>query len=203
MTLAHRYVTPVALLLAGALIPTVMHSYADVRRDSGPTAQTVEQHLFAVRSRASDRTDRWVRRTFAAVDWMERWYTVGDRELLLFVARSYDHKRLYHHPELALVKGVDLEENGLAALPDGGRAQQLKARPGSRGAAAYALVYEGQTVTDPLFVQLRSVTTELLKPRLPMTLVFVFDSSTPITTTDDAALQLLSRTVQQLTNPPR
>jgi hypothetical protein len=167
-----------AVCLALALVPTVMHTYADVRATDGRTAAAVAPRLDGMSSRPTDRRAEWVKKTFDSDDWMERRYAAkGGRDVLLFVTRSYDLKRLYHHPELAVAYGYDLRDAGTTPLP----AMQdvpvhvLRADAPNASLALYALLYDDEFVADPYALQVRTAWTLLVRPRRPMTLFFAHD----------------------------
>ena len=92
-------------------------------------------------------------------------------------ARSYDLKRLYHHPEIGVLRGVDFRErnigslNGISDVP----VHVLKSGAG-KGMAAYVLLYDGQFIENPMWLQILSSFKLLYCPRKPMTLFMVYDS---------------------------
>src|SRR5664280_2539690 len=98
-----RYALPVAFVLMLALIPTVIHSYLGLKTDDGLSVKNIKPVLDNFYSIPTNRQPGWGEVTFGSEDWIERIYTDEQgKSLRLFVGRSYDHKRLYHHPELAL-----------------------------------------------------------------------------------------------------
>ena len=106
----------------------------------------------------------------------------------MFAARSYDLKRLYHHPELAVLYGTSMEGAGINMLDDASvtPAHLLQATRGN-GKAAYTLLYEDKFVTSPLRFQLEASLGLLFKPGKQMTLFLVYDENinpdTPFSTT--------------------
>lgn len=181
-----------AMLIGLALVPTVLHSYLDTRIDDGFKATAVAVQLAGLRSQPSDRLAGWVKKTFDTDDWSERDYLKpGGGEVTLFVSRSYDLKRLYHHPELAIAYGHDLREAeiqplaGMATVPvhvlrDGGNQ--------GTGLALYALLYDGEFVGNPYTFQLRTAGELLFSPRRAMTIFFAHDQTAPADARiDDAA----------------
>jgi hypothetical protein len=168
-----RFAAPVAVVLALALVPTVIHSYRGARLDDGWRAAAIAESLDGMRSRPTDRKAPWVLSNFATEDWIERTYTAGRTETTLFVARSYDPKRLYHHPELALLRGTQTTPAGIARStrrPDIPLHLVETERNGIRGLAAYALRYEDGYIEDPLMFQLRTSIELLVRRRKPLTL---------------------------------
>ncbi len=94
----------------------------------------------------------------------------------MFVARSYDLKRLYHHPEIGVLHGVDLDKGGIERLPGmpDVPVYVLKSQTG-RGLAAYVLLYDGQFTENPILLQVLTSVELLFSPRKPMTLFLVYD----------------------------
>jgi len=168
-----RYATTVAILLAFALVPTVIHSYRGIRVDDGLEASAISQTLIGMSSSPSGRRADWVLRNFATGDWTERTYKRDRTEVSLFVARSYDPKRLYHHPELAILRGFQTTPAGVAraeARPDAPLHVLETARGERRGIAVYALLYDGAFIDNPLLFQLRTSVELLAGGRKPLTL---------------------------------
>lgn len=164
------------LLVLVTFTATAPLAYFDWRVVESPlVAEVVSGNLEGLQSVATDRTAGSVRRAFATEDWIERRYTTEAGEpVTLFVVRSYDMKRLYHHPELAIVRGLDLMSEGAQTVSSHSGpvdVHLLRGRAGT-GAAAYALLYRNHTVLNPLTFQVRTAVDALLSGRRPMTLVF-------------------------------
>jgi hypothetical protein len=122
----------------------------------------------------------WVKNTLQSDDWIERVYNVGGEDVVLFVGRSYDAKRLYHHPELALLRGFETAPAGVsraAQRPDIPLHLVTTTRGGQHGIGVYALLYDGKFVDNPIFFQLRTSAALLLSPEKPMTLFLASDLS--------------------------
>jgi hypothetical protein len=168
-----RYAAAVAVLLAVALVPTVIHSYRGAHADDGWRTTRLPETLADARSTPTGRRPGWVRETFATDDWIERTFRINGVETTLFVARSYDPKRLYHHPELALLRGTQTTPAGVTtsrARPDLPLHLVETERAGARGIAVYALHYDETYVDDPLLFQLRTSIELLVSRRKPMTI---------------------------------
>jgi hypothetical protein len=91
----------------------------------------------------------------------------------LFVSRSYDLKRLYHHPELAVAYGSDLRDAGTLRLTGDVVAHAFRGKSEQgNGLAVYALLYDGGFVDNPYIFQLRTAAELLFSPRRPMTILF-------------------------------
>jgi hypothetical protein len=178
--ISSRYVRPVVLLLALALVPTVIHSYIRARVDDGRTTATIATTLEEMSSQPFTRHNAgWVMDMFNSGDWIERVYQVDSgHEIRLFVARSYDHKRLYHHPELGLSHGNDFTDGGVVMLA-GKQEIPVHLLRGSNGPGivAYALLYKGRFIRDPLKHQIQDSLKLLISPRRQMTMFYVADAS--------------------------
>jgi hypothetical protein len=126
--------------------------------------------------------DSWVKSLFDSKDWIERIYKNDQGEKIrLFAARSYDYKRLYHHPELALSHGSGLNEEGIVMLPgDPGIPVFLLRDHRGNGVAAYALLHEGEFIKDPVSHQINEAFSQLFRPRKAMTLFYVSDTTSSV-----------------------
>ena len=178
--ISSRYVLPVIFLLVLALVPTVLHNYLSPVYDDGKSVHTIAPVLSGFSSKPFLRhNDQWVKTLYDSQDWIERIYTNSNgEEVRLFAARSYNYKRLYHHPELALSHGLDLKENGIVMIPGTPDipAQLLRSSNGY-GSVAYVLLYEDKLVKDPVSHQFTEVLTQLISPRKVMTLFYVSDAT--------------------------
>ncbi len=87
----------------------------------------------------------------------------------LFAARSYDGKKLFHFPELALTYG-----RSATAVRDARGARVIEfAEDHAVRVAAYALLYGRRTVEEPIRFHLSILPELFLGHREPMTLVYV------------------------------
>jgi hypothetical protein len=173
MTISSKYAAAVAVLLALALVPTVIHSYGDARSDDGLRAAAITPVLAGMTSSPTDRRAGWGESHFDTNDWIERTYDVNGVPGTLFVARSYDAKLLYHHPELAVLRGFETTPAGIASSRE---RQDVPLhvigieRNGQKGVAVYALRYERSFIEDPVMFQLRTAVELLVSRRKPLTL---------------------------------
>lgn len=168
-----RFAAAVAAIVALALVPTVIHGYWGARRDDRLRAKAVAETLDGVASSPTARRAGWVQNNFDTEDWIERTYQASAAGVYLFVARSYDPKRLYHHPELALLRGTQTQPAGVArasARPDVPLHLIEIERDGRKGLAVYALLYDGRFIGNPVWFQLRTSVELLISRRRPMTL---------------------------------
>lgn len=176
-----RYGILVSVLLGLALVPTVIHNYVEATTSDGMAAESISGTLGEFHSKPTARRDAWVKETYASGDWIERLYQAsGGESVRLFVARSYDLKKLYHHPEIGVLRGFDVVNGGVGRLPELDRApvHLLRSRTG-RGLGAYALLYEGELVANPVILQLQTAWKLLFSARKPMTLFLVYDENSP------------------------
>ncbi len=181
--ISSRYTLPVIVLLGLALIPTVIHSYLQAREDDGRTTANIPTTLAGISSQPYTRhSAQWVKGMFDSEDWIERIYKKknGDK-IRLFVARSYDHKRLYHHPELGLSHGGNLSSEGVVELPGESKIPVYLLR-NSRGkrVVAYVLLYDGRYIQNPVKHQIGESLTLLVNPRKPMTLFYIDATGSPV-----------------------
>ena len=170
-----RYAISVVIIIMLALIPTVIHSYLDLKIDDNVSTHQISNVLGSYVSKPTQRKQEWGTDTFACYDWIERIYTNQQgKSVRLFVGRSYDHKRLYHHPELALSYGKDLRKIGEMDFTKQPNIHvNLLANETRPVIAAYTLLYDKQFVQNALSHQLMSSIKQLISPRKPMTLFYV------------------------------
>ena len=172
--IAYRFLPVLVVLLAIALVPTLIHSYAGSVVRDGRTAAALGRTLAGYASTPSSRNATWGQRRFNSDDWIERHYMRGADTIRLTVVRSYDPKSLYHHPELAVAYGrrfADVEKTQLAGRPEV-PVHVLVPAAGEEAAAAYVLHYGDRFVSDPIRFQILTAAELLLSRRQAMTLFF-------------------------------
>lgn len=202
-----RYALPVALILLVALIPTVIHNYFALTVEDARSVITISQELDSFTSQPTKRNPNWGELTLGASEWIERSYRDGENPpVRLFAARSFDHKQLYHHPELAVSYGGDFEDQGLIVLPGEPAipTRLLRSRNGT-GLVAYALHYEDRFIDNPIVHQIQESLNLLVSGRKPITLFYVSDSHTTRDTDfqETAAAKLLQKTVSDFLSQPK
>ena len=176
-----RFVSIILGLVVLAAIPTTVHSYFGAIREDGRRVAAIDPTLLGMSSTPVQRDDRWARRVYGSHDWMERLYDVPRHgDIQLFVARSYDPKKLYHHPELSVAyKGnytSDLRASDVTSLSVlGGLPVHVLRGSNNTGLVVYVLHYDGRFIDNPYLFQLRSSLELLVSPRREMTLFFVHD----------------------------
>jgi hypothetical protein len=195
-----RYALPVSLVLMLALIPTVIHSYLGLKTDDGLSVKKIKPELGNYNSEPTNRQPGWGEETFGSVDWIERAYTDEQgKTLRLFVGRSYDHKRLYHHPELALSYAKDLRSEGRIRLHGQPEIPVNLLRNEMRpNMAAFALLYDGKFIDNPISHQIRDSLKQLISARKPMTLFYIADDNAPKNTAfiQSPAASLLNKAIK-------
>jgi len=205
--IAPRFSPAVAVLLGLALVPTVIHEYIGLSVHDGRVTGAVDTRLAGLTGTATGRKSSWAIQKFDTNDWMERWYTGENERIQLLVVRSYDLKRLYHHPELAIVQTDDLESRGVVRLAQRENVpiHILESRPtGGRGIAMYALHYDREFVDNAMWFQLRTAASLLVGGRQPMTMFFVYDADVPSDAPLDnfPATRLLFAAIDSFVNQP-
>jgi hypothetical protein len=163
------------VLVALALVPTIIHAYAGVVVDDGLRASMVPESLAGFDSRASERSENWGERRFESHDWVERVFVTPNGEVPLTIVRSYDLKALYHHPELAVAYGTDFQRARVEPLPGQPDIPMHVLETVREGgpAAFYVLHYDGRFINDPIRFQVRTASELLFGGRQAMTLFFV------------------------------
>lgn len=172
-----QYARVTLAVLIVALIPTLLASYGGARVvEQPPLSQALPGVLEGRTSVPTARKATTILREFDSEDWVERTYAgPGGAPVTLLAVRSYDMKRLYHHPELAISRS-DFQRAELLTLETSDGPIDVHVLEAERkGLAAYALLYRGQTVAHPFLFQLRVAPDLLLRGRRPLTLVFAYD----------------------------
>jgi hypothetical protein len=167
----------VCALVGLALVPTLIHSYAETTVRDGLSTQVISTSLAGYQGVPSGRNATWGKRRFDSDDWMERDYTSNGDTVKLSVIRSFDPKTLYHHPELAIAYGPSYIRNEVrrfAQRPDV-PVHMLYTDTDVGTVAMYALLYDNRFVEDPIGFQIRTAGELLFSRRKPMTIFFVTD----------------------------
>ena len=172
-----RYVPAACAVVLLALVPTIIHSYAGLVVEDGRSTAAIPMTVAGFTSVPSSRDAGWGKRRFESDDWFERRYLSGADEVLLTVLRSYDLKRLYHHPELDVAYGGGYLTEEIVEIPgaEGVPVHLLRTSAETNGTALYALHYDGEFVSSPLWLQVRIAGELLFSGRKPMTLLFARD----------------------------
>lgn len=178
--IAYRYLPVVSVLLAIALVPTLIHSYSDGVAVDGRRAADIAATLAGHAAAATGRNATWGQRRFGSDDWIERNYTNGSSTVRLTVVRSYDPKSVYHHPELAISYGEQFSGLETVRLPGRPAMPVHVLRPTTEEtmAAAYVLHYGDRFVDDPIWFQLVTAGELLVSRRQAMTIFFAISERT-------------------------
>ena len=169
-----RFALPVLVLLALAAVPTVIHSYMGSAVPDGRSASAIPMRLDGETGTATKRRASWGEERLASNDWTERRYA-GPPEVKLAIARSFDAKKLYHHPELAVDYGptyAPATVTRLSQRPDVPVYVLRGTQTNANRLALYALHYEDGYVEDPILFQLKTSFRSLFSRRQAMTLFF-------------------------------
>jgi hypothetical protein len=168
--IAFRYLPGLAVLLAIASLPTVLHSYVGLTVADGRSTAAIPMRLNGLDARPSDRSLVWLPEAMGTTDFIERRY---GRDLRLLVVRSYDAKRLYHHPELAVAHDDYYERTEIGRFAGRPEVPIFTLRGRDNRVALYTLLYDREFVDRPVSFQLRNAIALLVQPRQMMTLFFV------------------------------
>lgn len=177
--LATRYSIAVIGLLFIALIPTVIHNYLGLKADENFSVRNISEKLDEFTSKPSSRLPLWGEETFDCYDWIERIYTdENTSNFRLFACKSFDHKRLFHHPELALSYGKSMAKDEIQWLTVDDRKIPVNVLRDANGAglAAYVLWNDGHFVENPIQYQVKNTLELLVSPKRPMTLFYISDN---------------------------
>ncbi|MFQ5544040.1 MAG: exosortase/archaeosortase family protein [Nitrospiria bacterium] len=178
-----RYGRVVVVLIAFVLFPTIIHTYIGLTERDGLVASAIGLSLADLDSKPTSGDIYLIKKAFASHDWIERNYSqAGGPSLKLLVARSYNHKRLYHHPENRLENLIfrGLDNVGTKSVSDQPDIpfHLLKSSNGSgRDTVVYSLLYDDFFIDNPFQFLIRNAWSSLFHRRKPMTLFFVHDPS--------------------------
>ena len=168
--IAAHHLAALGIVLALACVPTVIHSYIGQTVSDRRALADLPVRLNGVEGRGTGRAQDWVLATYGTTDFIERRYGSA---LTLFVARSYDAKSLYHHPELGVGHADGYDRAVVVRRPDRPDVPIFTLQSAQQGYSAYALLYEDRLIEHPMRFQLRHALSLLIRPKAPMTLFFV------------------------------
>ena len=179
--MSSKFAPAMCLAVALALVPTVIHNYLGMVVDDGRSTAAISPFLGGFVGRPSDKDAEWGQRWLNSRDWFERRYSAGGDEVVLTVSRSYDWKGLYHHPELAVARGLGLVHDGVHTIRTPFPITVHVMRPEREGepGAAYALIYDGEFVDDPIRFQVVRAGELLFRGPKALTLAFARDVNGP------------------------
>jgi len=194
-----RYLTLTCILLALALIPTTIHIYINAKFNDGRSVKNISTTLNSFSSVPTNRNDSWGEDIFGSSDWFERIYQKGVKNTIrLFAARGYDHKRLYHHPELALSYAKSLHKIAQHNLPNHNKTPvHVFSNDDNSLLVAYILLYDNEFIANPINHQLSESIRLLFNSRKLMTLFYASETIIPGTQFEQSDLApLLSLAIQ-------
>ncbi|MFQ5561072.1 MAG: hypothetical protein ACE5FU_10880 [Nitrospinota bacterium] len=168
-------------MAALALFPVTIHTYLEVTQNDGRSTAKIKKNLLGLSPLPGKRKPEKVQKQFDTIDWVERKYiAAGGKQILFFAARSFDYKRLYHHPEIALVGSQNISFREVKKIPG------LKDHPvhliydkdgEQQGIIVFSISVEDTLVGNPYAFQLLNSWKSLFQFKRPMTLFFVYDPS--------------------------
>jgi hypothetical protein len=167
-----RYARTLLVLLAMALVPTIIHSYAGVTVTDGRSTAAIPERLAGHRATPGTRNSGWGQRHFDSNDWFSRRYISDAGQVTLTAVHGYDLKALYHHPELAVAYDTPFADYAVRYLPGHPSVPVHVLTDGNGAIGLYVLVYGDTYVADPMSFQVRTAAALLFSGRRPMTLLF-------------------------------
>ena len=172
--ISSRHAPALCIALALALVPTVIHTYSGATNDDGRRTGIIPTSLADIPFVATDRPSSWGQRVFESDDWFERQAAPPGKRMTLTVVRSYDLKRLYHHPELTLAYGTGFVREETVRLTNRAEipVRVLYTTQGNTVAVS-AIHYGNDFVENPILFQVRIAGELLFSARKAMTLFFV------------------------------
>jgi len=189
--LSTRHATGVCVLLALALVPTIIHGYVGVTVTDDRTVAAVGPALSTYPSESTTRSAAWFTEQFAATESFERQYQTDSATVTVTAIRSYDLPALYHHPELVVAYHTHFEHadtRRLATAPDMPiHVLRSSAEEVTGSIGLYVLQYDDRFIDDPIVFQLRTAAELLLTGRKPMTLIFARQEGGNLTSLDGTA----------------
>lgn len=176
-----RFAVATIALLGIALVPTIMHGYLGKFEPDRRRTAAMDPVLDGMSSMPVPHAPDWGHDYLGSDDWIARTYEAPGGDLLhLVVARTWDPKRVYHHPELAAAYGVIYDKHDIVRWPPLGDAPVHVLQtggPADRKLAIYCLLYGREIIGNPYWFQIRIASERLFSARRPMTLVFVRDDA--------------------------
>lgn len=204
--ISRRWLVLLVGLLALVLLPTIRQGYLGyVEPAPKLSTASLPRELAGVPGVGRGQPPTWMPETYSEDSWAEQSYDIrGLGKVTLFVARGYDLKKLYHHPELGVLRGRSFQPLRHETLPGGAEAVYvLENLTGEGESAVYALVYDDRWIGNPYMLQLSSAVTSVWAARRPLTLVFaygpVLENGRPVPVVAD----LLRTAVQGLQSSPQ
>lgn len=202
--LSGRALPALVLTLVVALAPTMLHSYGSFQVPFEPlTSDMLPVALEGAVGRDVERSSAWVRETYGATSWLERQYGDGRDSISVFVARGYDLKKLYHHPELGTVRGTSFRTHQLVRLSAAQPVHVLR-NDAAGPSVVYALIYDREWVANAYRLQIESALATIWKGRQSLTLILVYGNVVELDgALSQAAVELLTQLARSAEASPR
>jgi hypothetical protein len=175
--LSRRYALHAVALLLVPLFPVAIHSYGRYDTDDCANVQALLGPV-AIEG-AEDTRGAWMKRVFSAVQWKEASLPPAgsSAQFKTSVIRSYDPKKLYHHPESGLIQKASLNSRGTESIEINSESipiQRVYYAAADRATiVAYMLVYGSRPVANPYVAQFTALARQLRRGRMPMTMFFI------------------------------
>ena len=177
MALSNRYLRWIAAALLVALIPVIPHSYLKLKSNDCVSVQ--ELCALCPGRMESESVGRRLAGQFGEVEWCAGTLPAEGNfpTLDCWILRSYDPKKLYHLPEIGLMRGAAPGRRLTQFLTWENRKVPLHRAfyPAGDGDVyvAYMLIYNSKPVDNPYITQILSFPKQLVTGVEPMNLFFV------------------------------
>lgn len=177
--LSRRWAPHLCILLSIAMLPVALHAYVGVESDDCAHAMAVAPRWSPGDPPTAD--EAYIDERMQPLQWRAGVVADADGTALNYtIARGFDAKRIYYRPEYKLVRDARPSSYEIGWIDvDGERvpvhrpiySQAL--RSPLIGVAAYVILYDGVPVENPYRSQLLSAPLQIVRGRLPATLLFV------------------------------
>ena len=177
--LARGWVPHLSVLLAVSLVPVALHSYVGVEAERCENPSAIAPRWLPGES--PNAHERYIEERMKPDLWRQgRVRTEAGPALTYTIARGFDAKHIYYRPEYKLLPGTRPVAQEIRWIDaDGGRLPvhrplyERELRSPVVGFAAYVVVYDGTPVESGYRAQLLSGVRQILRGRVPATLLFV------------------------------
>jgi hypothetical protein len=176
--LSRRWAAHVTILLAITCVPVTLHSYVGIVAEDCANPSSVAPGFDPRTATNGD----YVEERMKPQQWREG--TIRERNavpLSYTIARGFDAKHIYYRPEYKLVRATRPVSHELDWIDVDGERVPVQ-RPlyersltsPLQGVVAYVVLYGGVPVEDPYRAQLLTAPAQVVRGRLPATLLFVW-----------------------------
>lgn len=179
-TLPRRWAPHVCVLLGITMLPVVLHGYVGVESDDCAHATAIAP-LWAPGDAPTGRA-AYIDERMKPEQWREGILRESDGTALSYtIGRGFDAKHLYYRPEYKLLRVARPSSHEIVWIEVGEERvpvhRPLYERNFSSpmiGVAAYVILYNGVPVENPYRAQLLWAPLQIVRGRLPTTLLFVW-----------------------------